>query len=424
MTTNENNRWLIAAAGVVMQIALGAVYAWSVFRIPLTKQYHYTVSQGTLVFEIAILTLGFAAFLGGLWMKKAGPRLVGIVAGVCYGMGTVLAGQFAANFVLFCLAYGILGGVGLGLGYIIPVATLIKWFPDKRGMITGIAVAGFGAGALVTAPIAAHLIKSVGIPETFGILGICYFCAVVGAAIFLKNPVEGYSPAGWQPAVNHQGQQRAAKDHTFQEALSTWQWYALWGILFLNNTAGISIISQASPMAQEISHVTPAVAAGLVGIISITNGSGRFLWAWFSDLIGRRQVFLAMFLLQSVLFFFLSQAENFTLLSVLAAVILLCYGGGFGTMPAFAADYFGASNIGSIYGLMLTAWGFAGVVGPALIAHLREETGHYGEALHIIALIMLVSTLLALVVRPPKAQGAQDGPRPSSSPLPFVPHHR
>jgi len=402
--TIEGNRWLIAAAGVVMQVALGAVYAWSVFRIPLTKQYGYTVSQVTLVFEIAILTLGFAAFAGGLWMKRAGPRVVGIAAGVCYGLGTILAGQWAGNLMLFTIAYGILGGTGLGLGYIIPVATLIKWFPDRRGMITGIAVAGFGAGALVTAPVAARLIKGVGIPETFGILGVCYFCAVAGAALFIKNPPEGYSPPGWRPAPSEQSQ-RTAKDYTFKEALCTWQWYALWGILFLNTTAGISIISQASPMAQEISHVTAAAAAGLVGIISIANGSGRFLWAWLSDFIGRRNVFLTMFLLQTVLFFLLSRAGDFAVLTVLAAMVLLCYGGGFGTMPAFAADYFGPSNVGSIYGLMLTAWGFAGVVGPALIAHLRERTGHYGQALQLIAAITLVSTLLPLVIRPPKARG-------------------
>ena len=387
-----------------MQVALGAVYAWSVFRIPLTKQYGYTVSQVTLVFEIAILTLGFASFAGGLWMKKAGPRVVGIAAGVCYGLGTILAGQCAGNLLLFNLAYGILGGTGLGLGYIIPVATLIKWFPDRRGMITGIAVAGFGAGALVTAPVAARLIRADGIPETFGILGICYFCAVLGAAMFMKNPPEGYIPPGWQPAPSQQSQ-RAAKDYTFKEALRTWQWYALWGILFLNTTAGISIISQASPMAQEITHVPPTIAAGLVGIISIANGSGRFLWAWLSDFIGRRYVFLTMFLLQTVLFFLLTRAEDFTVLTVLAAVVLLCYGGGFGTMPAFAADYFGPSNVGSIYGLMLTAWGFAGVVGPALIAHLREQTGHYGQALHVIAVITLVSTILPLVIRPPRARG-------------------
>jgi OFA family oxalate/formate antiporter-like MFS transporter len=221
--------------------------------------------------------------------------------------------------------------------------------------------------------------------------------------MFMKNPPEGYRPDGWEAAPGRQNQ-RAVKDYTFKEALCTWQWYALWGILFLNTTAGISIISQASPMAQEISHVTPAIAAGLVGIISIANGSGRFLWAWLSDAIGRRQVFLAMFLLQAVLFFLLSRAVNFTLLTILAAVVLLCYGGGFGTMPAFAADYFGPSNVGSIYGLMLTAWGFAGVAGPALIAHLRESTGHYGQALQVIALITLVSTVLPLIIRPPKAR--------------------
>ena len=384
-----------------MQVALGAVYAWSVFRIPLTKQYGYSVSQVTLVFEIAILTLGFAAFAGGLWMKKAGPRVVGLAAGLCYGAGTILAGQCAGNLLLFSLAYGILGGAGLGLGYIIPVATLIKWFPDKRGMITGIAVAGFGAGALVTAPLADGLLRRVGIPETFGILGACYFCAVAGSALSMKNPPEGYAPPGWRPAASRQNQ-RAASDYTFKEALRTWQWYALWGILFLNTTAGISIISQASPMAQEISHVTAGVAAGVVGIISIANGSGRFLWAWLSDYIGRRQVFLTMFLLQTLLFFLLSRAENFTLLTLLAAIILLCYGGGFGTMPAFAADYFGPSNIGSIYGLMLTAWGFAGVAGPAVIAHLRQQTGHYGQALQVIAMVTLASTLLPLVIRPPR----------------------
>jgi len=408
-SSNQPNRWLVAAAGVVMQIALGAVYAWSVFSIPLHHQFGWSISQITMAFEIAILVLGFASFAGGLWMKRVGPRMVGIVAGICYGIGTILAGRTGGNLIALYLTYGLIGGAGVGLGYIIPVATLIKWFPDKRGMITGIAVAGFGAGALITAPIAARLLKAVGIPETFGILGICYLCAVVGAALFMRNPPEGYSPAGWQPAPSQQAQ-RTATDYTFKEALCTWQWYALWGVLFLNSTAGISIISQASPMAQEITRVNAAVAAGLVGIISIANGSGRFLWAWLSDFIGRRQVFLTMFLLQTGLFFLLARAGSFTVLTALAFVVLLCYGGGFGTMPAFAADYFGPSSVGSIYGLMLTAWGFAGVVGPALIAHLREQTGHYGQALHIIAIIMLVSTILPLIIRPPRRGGAEQKP--------------
>ena len=400
---NGGNRWLIAIAGVVMQIALGAVYAWSVFRIPLTKKYGFTVSQVTLTFEIAILTLGFASFAGGLWMKKAGPRVVGIAAGILYGAGVMLAGQSSGSLPMLYLSYGVLGGIGLGLGYIIPVATLIKWFPDKRGMITGIAVAGFGAGALVTAPVAQRLLVSLGIPKTFGILGLFYLVAVAGAELFMKNPPPGFKPPGWEPSAVQQSQ-RAAKDYTLQEALRTWQWYALWCILFLNTTAGISIISQASPMAQEISHVTAAVAAGLVGIISIANGSGRFLWAWLSDFIGRRQVFLTMFVLQAGVFALPSHAVNFGLLTALAFVVLLCYGGGFGTMPAFAADCFGSLNVGSIYGLMLTAWGFAGVAGPALIAHIRQQTGHYGTALHTLAIVMLVSAILPFFVKAPKAR--------------------
>src|SRR5712672_3677121 len=272
MNANNSNRWLVAIAGVVMQVALGAVYAWSVFRIPLSQSYGWSVSQVTLAFELAILMLGFASFAGGLWMKRVGPRRVSLVAGLCYGLGVVLAGQVRGHLGLLYLTYGVLGGIGLGLGYIVPVATLIKWFPDKRGMITGLAVAGFGAGALVTAPAAQRLIPSVGLPATFGILGSAYLIAVVGSAFFMKNPPEGYHPPGWQPAVAQRT--HVARDLALGEALRTWQWYALWAMLFLNTMAGISIISQAAPMAQEIAKSSPARAAGLVGIISIANAAG------------------------------------------------------------------------------------------------------------------------------------------------------
>lgn len=412
---NNTNRWLIAVAGVVMQIALGAVYAWSVFRIPLHDTYHWSISQITMAFEVAILVLGFAAFAGGLWMRRVGPRTVGIVSGICYGLGTILAGRTGGSLPMLYLCYGLLGGVGLGLGYIIPVATLIKWFPDRRGMITGIAVAGFGAGALITAPIAARLIASVGLPSTFGILGVAYFIAVTGAAFFMKNPPEDFKPEGWEPPAETHNV-RATKDYSLSEALHTWQWYALWGTLFLNTLAGISIISQASPMAQEISGVTALVAAGMVSAISVANGAGRFLWAWLSDFIGRRAVFLVMFLLQAFLFLLLSHTQNFTALTALAFVIILCYGGGFGTMPAFAADFFGSRNIGSIYGLMLTAWGFAGVAGPALIANIRQQTGHYQSALDVIAGVMLVSAVLPLFVHAPH--------EPKEKPHPPLPHPR
>jgi OFA family oxalate/formate antiporter-like MFS transporter len=391
-----------------MQVALGAVYAWSVFRIPLTKSYGWTVSEVTLVFELAIFTLGIAAFVGGLWMKRSGPRVVAVVAGLCYGLGMALAGLAGGNLLLLTLSYGILGGIGLGLGYIVPVATLIKWFPDKRGMITGLAVAGFGAGALITAPVAERLISSIGISQTFATLGVIYFIAVSGSAIFMKNPPDGYRPAGWYPPVGEQPQSPAGNDYTLKEALSTWQWYALWAILFLNTLAGISVISQTSPLAQETSHVSAVAAAGLVGIVSIANGAGRFLWSWLSDYIGRARVFQVMFIVQAVVFFLLSRVHSFGGLGLLVFVVLLCYGGGFGTMPAFAADFFGARNVGPIYGLMLTAWGLAGMLGPTLIASVRQSTGFYTEALEMIAGIMLVSGILPFLIRPPKSRNARN----------------
>jgi OFA family oxalate/formate antiporter-like MFS transporter len=395
-----------------MQIALGAVYAWSVFRIPLTSKYGWNVSQVTLAFELAILVLGFASFVGGLLMKRVGPRLVAAVAGLCYGLGVVLAGQARGNLGFLYLSYGVLGGTGLGLAYIVPVATLIKWFPDKRGMITGLEVAGFGAGALITAPVAQLLMTQVGISQTFTILGCFYFVAVSGSALFMRDTPDGYRPAGWEPSVSQQ-ETNMVKDYALGEALKTWQWYALWTILFLNTLAGISIISQAAPMAQEVTHVSAAVAAGLVGIISIANGAGRFLWAWFSDYIGRRRVFQVMFLAQTVIFLLLSRVHSFGGLASLAFIVLLCYGGGFGTMPAFAADFFGTRNVGSIYGLMLTAWGFAGLLGPTLIAYVRQTTGYYSEALNTIAVVMLFSAILPFVIRPPSTRNA--GPKPRTS---------
>ncbi len=404
MTTTPNRR-IIASAGVVMQIALGAVYAWSVFRIPLTQSFGWTIPQVTLAFTIAIFVLGFAAFAGGLWMRRAGPRQVAVAAGSFYGLGVFLASFAGGRLWWLYFSYGVMAGTGLGLGYIVPVATLVKWFPDRRGMITGIAVAGFGAGALITAPVATQLIGQVGALNTFAILGIMYFIAVTGAGWFMQNPPDGYCPPQWSLA-GEQLKQRSERAFTLEEAMKSWQWYGLWTLLFLNTTAGIAIISQAAPMAQEITDVTAARAAGMVGIISIANGLGRFLWAWLSDFIGRRWVFLLMFPIQAAVFLVLPSVQSFSAFTVLACVVLLCYGGGFGTMPAFAADYFGAEHVGSIYGLMLTAWGFAGVFGPTLIAALRQYTGHYNDALYIIAGLMLVSTAIPAIVRRPMSDRA------------------
>ena len=403
MPEKVTNRWFIAAAGVVMQLALGAVYAWSVFRKPLSEEFDTSVSSVNLAFTLTIVFLGLSAYFGGLWMAKVGPRKVAITAGLLYGTGVILTSLSSGSIVLLYLAYGVVAGIGLGLGYIVPIATLIKWFPDKRGVITGIAVAGFGGGAVLTAPVAKSLISSVGVFETFAILGVVYALLVIGAAMFIKNPPEGFKPDGWEPDTTEHAD-RSGRDFEFGQAIRTWQWFALWSLLFLNVTAGIAVISEASPMAEEIGGASATAAASLVSIIAIFNGVGRFAWAAFSDVIGRRWVFLSMFVIQAVVFFLLPNATSFALFAALACVILFCYGGGFGTMPAFAADYFGSKNVGRIYGLMLTAWSAGGVVGPLLISKIRDSSGSYDTALYIIAGMMVVSCIIPLIVKPPAAE--------------------
>ncbi|MGA2649096.1 MAG: OFA family MFS transporter [Terracidiphilus sp.] len=397
------NRWGLAAAGFLMQMALGAVYAWSVFRTPLSKQFHWSISDVTLTFTICVFVLGVAAFFGGLWLNRKGPRVVALTGGFLYGLGVFLASFSADKLWWLYLSYGLIGGIGLGFGYIVPVAVLVKWFPDKRGLITGIAVGGFGAGALVTAPVATRLIQSVGVLQTFAYMGIAYILVTMATGLFMKNPPDGWKPEGWLPSVI-QSKQRAAKDYTLGEALKTWQWWALWLLLFLNTSAGISLISQESPMFQEFAKASAIVAAGMVGIVSIGNAVGRIFWAWTSDAITRRWTFVVMFLVQVGLFWMLPGIASVTILTAVSFIILMCYGGGFGTMPAFAADYFGSRNVGPIYGLMLTAWGSASAFGPLLIAHLRQASGSYVSGLHIIAGVMAVSVLLPILVSPPKAQ--------------------
>jgi OFA family oxalate/formate antiporter-like MFS transporter len=408
-TAKVPNRWIVAAAGILMQVALGAVYAWSVFRTPLVRQLHASISEVSLTFTIAIFTLGWAAFAGGLWMRAKGPRVVGLTGGLLYGLGVYLASFSGHGLWVLYLTYGVLGGAGIGLSYIVPIATLVKWFPDRRGFITGVAVAGFGVGALVTAPIATRLIQSVGVLQTFAWLGVASLVLVMGTALLMKEPPAGWKPAGWQPASGATA--TVTESYTLHQALTSWQWYALWSVLFLNVSAGIAIISQASPMVQETTGVNAAIAATMVGIISLANGGGRFLWAWLSDGIGRRWVFLTMFVLQAGLFLLLPRIHTFGLFTAVAFVILLCYGGGFGTMPAFCADYFGPRDVGPIYGLMLTAWGCGSALGPVLIAHVRQSTGKYEQALLILAVIMVGAAVIPLFLRPPARLAAAAPPR-------------
>src|ERR1700722_5214706 len=400
------NRWYVALAGVFMQMALGAVYAWSVFRVPLARQFGWSISEVTLTFTISIFVLGISAFVGGLWLNRHGPRTVAVTGGALYGLGVFLA-SFSANKLWWLyLSYGLVGGIGLGFAYIVPVAVLVKWFPDRRGLITGVAVGGFGAGALITAPLATHLIQSVGVLNTFAYLGIAFRGGGVFGGLFMVNPPNQYRPQGWAPKPS-ESSQRASHDYTLSEALKTWQFFALWLLLFLNTCAGISIISQEAPIFQELTTVTVVTAAGMVGLASIGNAVGRVFWAWASDLITRRVTFVIMFVVQAFLFWFFPNITTASLMTIVAFVVLMCYGGGFGTMPAFAADYFGPRNVGPIYGLMLTAWGSASAVAPLLIPLLREIDGSYRGALHIIAGVMAVSVILPLVVSPPKAHDVE-----------------
>ena len=400
------NRWGIAAAGFLMQVALGAVYAWSVFKNPLARQFHWSISQVTFTFTISIFVLGVSAFFGGLWLNRKGPRVVALTGGFLYGLGVFLASFSADRLWWLYLSYGVIGGIGLGFSYIVPVAVLVKWFPDRRGLITGIAVGGFGLGALVTAPVATRLIQSVGVMTTFAYLGVAFLIASMVTGFFMQNPPEGWRPAGWHPSAT-QAAQRSKDDYTLGGALRTWQWWALWLLLFLNTSAGISLISQESPLFQEVAKAGVLVAAGMVGIASIGNAVGRIFWAWISDALTRRWTFTVMFAMQVALFWFLPGVASVTAMTVVSFIILMCYGGGFGTMPAFTADYFGSKNVGPIYGLMLTAWGSASAFGPLLIARMRQASGSYSSGLHVIAGIMAVSVLLPIVISPPKAQGVR-----------------
>ncbi len=331
--------------------------------------------------------------------NRFGPRVIATAGGILYGLGVLLAAFAAPNIFILYLTFGIIGGIGIGLGYIVALAMLIKWFPDRRGFITGLAVAGFGAGALITSPVAAALITSVGLGSTFLYLGIAYLVVIVIVAQFFRTAPDGYAPVGWTPSARQQTD-RSARDYTLPEALRLPRWYILWLILALNVVAGAALISVASPLAQKFTGVNAVTAALLVSVIGIFNGAGRLFWGWLSDGIGRPFAFLSMFVIQVIVFALLPSISSFALLLVPAAIIALCYGGGFGTMPAFAADFFGPKNAGTIYGAMLTAWSAGGIVGPILITSFGTTNNpDYVTPLYIIAGIMLVSAVLPLIAR-------------------------
>ena len=393
-----------------MQLCLGTVYAWSVFKKPLMTSHGWSEPGVQATMMIIMAVIGISAAFGGSLVDKKGPRFVATIGGVLFGIGTLLGGladQIGSIWLLY-IGYGVIGGLGNGFGYVTPIATLIRWFPDKRGLVTGLAVMGFGAGAFFMGKIAPAMVNSIGVATTFYIWGVIFLVLVTGAAQVYKNPPQGWLPAGFKPAASSVS---AADSFSFDEAVKTPQWWMLWGMLFLNVSAGLGLLSQLSPMAQDLIGKTQgitdpkvlAVAGGsILAYASIFNGLGRLFWASVSDYIGRKNVFIIMFITQALLYIYLPQVAGVFLFTVIACYLLACYGGGFATMPAFAADSFGPGYIGKVYGIMLTAWGCAGVFGPLVFSIPAIK----GIALYVAAGILGLGFLIAISYRPPKRKGA------------------
>lgn len=397
------NRWLIALSAVGIHISIGSAYAWSVFTKPMIKEFGWNTKQVSLTFSIAILILGLSAAFMGRFVEKHGPRKSGMLAAIFFGAGVAGSGFATSIGSLYLLYffYGVIGGIGLGIGYIAPVSTLVKWFPDRRGMATGLAIMGFGFASLIAGPAAAKLIVNLGIPSTFVILGIIYFIVMMAASQYLAAPPQGWMPAGFKEQVDS-GKKKMSTDLsqlTANEAVRTRRFWMLWSMLFINVTCGIAIISVASPMAQDLVGMTPIAAAAMVGLMGLFNGLGRIGWASFSDIIGRPNVYTTFFLLQIVAFFLLPSIANALLFEIFIFAIISCYGGGFASVPAYIGDLFGTKELGAIHGYILTAWAAAGVVGPIVVATVRDITKSYNGTLYIFAALFLVALTVSLVIR-------------------------
>lgn len=457
------NRWLVPPAALAIHLCIGMAYGFSVFWLPMTKLVantdpamcenlsffaalttttcNWTVPQVNHIFETFIAMLGISAFIWGGWLEHAGPRKAGFIAALCWGGGLVLGGIGVSMHQLWLvyLGCGVLGGVGQGLGYITPVSTLIKWFPDRRGLATGFAIMGYGGGAMIGAPIAVALMKHFsanggqGVASTLMVMGVLYVVVMAAGAFGFRIAPNGWKPAGWTPATSDNGNSMITRRHVhLNKAWKTPQFWLVWGVLFLNVTAGIAVISMASPMLQDVfggklaglteaaadltvaqKAAIVAAAAGLVGLISLFNSLGRLFWASLSDKIGRKNTYYCFFIIGIVVYCLLPTWGHLGMAGLFVisiCVILSMYGGGFATVPAYLADLFGTQMVGAIHGRLLTAWSAAGIVGPVLIASIRQaqldagvaKTLVYDRTLYIMAALLFVGLICNLLVRPVK----------------------
>ena len=426
------NRWLIPPAALAIHLSIGQAYAFSVFNLPLSRAIGITTSAAGdwkltelgWVFTLAIVFLGLSAAVFGRWLEDVGPRASGFAAATCWGAGFVIGsiGVRSHQLWLLLVGYGVIGGCGLGLGYITPVSTLIRWFPDRRGMATGMAIMGFGGGAMIAAPLSTLLMKkfasatSVGVAETFLVLGAIYFLAMSAGAFAFRLPPVGWTPRGYSPPAIPKALVSRHDVHP-NEAIRTRQFYLLWAVLCLNVTAGIGVLGQASAMIQEVFHgsIDATAAAGFVGLLSLFNMGGRFFWSSLSDRIGRRLTYGIFFGLGTVLYAAAPSAGRAGSIGAFVgcfALILTMYGGGFATIPAYLSDLFGTRYVGAIHGRLLTAWSAAGVFGPVLVNYIRQyeidrgvpNAEAYNYTLYLMAGLLVVGFCCNLAVRPVDAR--------------------
>src|SRR5580704_3885723 len=424
------SRWLVPPAALAIHMCIGQVYAFSVFKIPLTQVLGVTKSlpedwkqtQVAWIFSLAIVMLGLSAATFGKWLEGAGPRKAMFASATCFAFGFFISyfGVISHQLWLIYLGYGFVGGTGLGLGYISPVSTLIKWFPDRPGMATGMAIMGFGGGAMIASPLSVWLMavfrtpSDTGVGKTFVVMGALYFLFMMFGVFTIRVPREGWKPEGWSAPVR---EMKLVTRHNVDVnvAFRTPQFWLLWIVLCTNVTAGIGILEQASPMIQELfrGSIGPIAAGGFVGLLSLFNMAGRFFWASTSDFVGRKPTYFIFFTLGAVLYYFLPMtgADHFDsvkLFVAISVILLSMYGGGFATIPAYLRDLFGTHHVSAIHGRLLTAWSVAGVLGPVLVNYMREyqiqhgadKAGAYQTVLHVMAALLVVGFIANFLVRP------------------------
>lgn len=392
----KTNRYVVASAGVLLHLMLGSTYAWSVYRNPIMKATNWDQSSVAFAFSLAIFCLGISAAYMGKLVEKFGPRVTGSVSAVLYALGNVVTGLaiHQKELWLLYLGYGILGGLGLGAGYITPVSTIIKWFPDKRGLATGLAIMGFGFASLLTSPVAQYLINHQGLVETFYILGTVYFLVMMIVSQFIKRPTIEENQELASRATN-QKTVDLTSGMTANQALKTYYFYVLWLILFINIACGLGLISVIAPMAQDMTGMSAEQAAVVVGLMGIFNGFGRLLWAGLSDYIGRPLTFIILFVVNIAMSLILVTFHIPFVFVVAMAVLMTCYGAGFSLIPPYLSDIFGAKELAALHGYILTSWAIAALFGPMLLSVSYQLSGSYVITLLVFVSLYLVALAIA-----------------------------